>query len=147
MENIADNTNACSSYKSQELLEASKLLNVLSKLDALIILSMAIHGIEADTSTCSKVGLTKKQYYTRLMQLKKVGLIEKKGKFYFQTIMGSFLYQNCINAVIHVIKNSKQMAMLDVLEKQGNLSDEELLKMKDILCSLPNLPKELPIDY
>ncbi len=120
-----------------DLREASKLMTLLSKLDALVILSMASKGIEADTSTYSKIGLTRKQYYTRLMQLKNAGLIEKKGNHYFKTTKGSFLEEKCIDAVMHAIKNSKQMTMIDVLRRQGNLSEEELLKMKSTLCYVP----------
>ncbi len=108
-----------------------------SKHDALVILSLAKKGIEADSSAHSKIGLTRKQYYVRLMQLKDARLIEKKGNYYFQTTMGSFLYENCINAARHAIKNSKQMSMIDVLRKQENFSEEELLRLKSTICNLP----------
>lgn len=121
-----------------DLSEPSKLLTVISKFDALTIFSLAKDGIEADVSTPTKIGLTRKQYYTRLMQLKNVGLIHKEGNRYYQTTMGSFLYQNCINSVIHAIKNSKQMTMIDVLKGKG-IFTEEVEKIKTAFLTEPKI--------
>ena len=137
---IGDGTNATLSTVSasaDELLDSSKLLVVISKFDALTIFSMAKDGIEADVSAPSKIGLTRKQYYTRLMQLKDAGLIEKKGNMYYQTTKGSFLYEKCVNTVIHAIRNSKQMAMIDVLKRQGRFTEEDLQRMKTSVLMIP----------
>ena len=120
-----------------KIVGTSKLLKVISNVDALLIFSMAKDGIEAETRTHSKIGLTRKQYYTRLMQLKNTGLIERKGKLYFQTTMGSFLQENCINSVIHAIRNAKKMSMIDVLSSNSNFSEEDLLQMKSAICTIP----------
>lgn len=130
-------SNLVSPHSSDEFLDANRLFRVMSKFDALVIFSMAKDGIEADVSTPSTIGLTRKQYYTRLVQLKNAGLIHKKGKHYYQTTMGSFLYENCINAVIHAIKNEKRMSMIDVLKRQGNFTDEDLQKMTSPLLTIP----------
>lgn len=137
MARVRGQSDADASNEYNDILVASKVLTVLSKHDALVIFTMAKNGIEADTATHTKIGLTRKQYYTRLMQLKNVGLVEKKGNIYYQTTMGSFLQENCINAVIHANKNSKKMAMIDVLRREGNCAEEDLLQMKSFLLSLP----------
>ncbi len=124
------------SKQGDELLAGSKLLKVLSTVDALTILSMAKDGIEANSRTYSMVGLSKKMYYTRLMQLKNAGLIEKRGNLYVQTTMGSFLQENCINSVVHATKNRKKMTMIDVLVSRGDISEEDLLQMKDALWKI-----------
>lgn len=126
---------------SQVYLEASKLLNVLSKSDALLIFSMARDGIEADGLTYARIGLTKKQYYTRLMQLKDMGLIEKRGNCYFQTTKGSFIQESCINAAIHAASNGRKMAMIDVLKRQGEITEEDLLQMKRVVYSFQGFSK------
>ena len=122
---------------TNRLSEVCKLIKVISSIDALLILSMAKDGIEADTSTHSRIDLTRKQYYTRLMQLKNAGLIKKEGKFYYQTTMGSFLQENCIDTIIHAIRNSKKMTMIDVLKSNGNFSKEDLLKIESSVCIIP----------
>lgn len=124
---------------SQIYLEVSKLLNVLSKFDALLIFSMARNGIEADGLTYTRIGLTKKQYYTRLMQLKDIGLIEKRGNRYFQTTKGSFVEESCINAASHAVSNGRKMAMIDVLKRQGEITEEDLLQMKRVVCSFKSV--------
>ena len=123
---------------SREQLEAaSKLIRMLSSPDALMIFLLAKNGIEADTGTYSKIGLTRKQYYTRLKQLKNVGLIEKKGGLYFQTTMGSFLQDNCVNTVMHASVNRKQMGMIDILKRTSNFSEEDLLRIKNAVFVSP----------
>ena len=130
---VVENVSESTEDMQKELLDTSKLLALLSKFEALIILHNAKHGIEADLSTHSKVGLTKSRYYSRLMRLKNAGLIKKKGKSYFQTALGSFLYENCVDPAIHAVRNRKKMLVIDVLESNGNFSDEELLRIKTCL--------------
>ena len=134
---VTEHTSGGSFAEWKEFLEARKLLTLLSKMDALVVLSMAKDGIRAESSTHSMIGLTRKQYYTRLMQLKKAGLIEKKGNMYYQTTKGSFLYEKCVNIVIHAIRNSKQMAMIDVLKRQGRFTEEDLQRMKTSVLMIP----------
>ncbi len=124
------------SKQGDELLAGSKLLKVLSTVDALTILSMAKDGIEANSRTYSMLGLSKKMYYTRLMQLKNAGLIKKRGNLYIQTTMGSFLQENCINSVVQATKNRKKMTMIDVLVRNRNFPEEDLLQMKNTLWKI-----------
>ena len=133
---IADDTIASLDNAKEKFLGISKLLKLISNEDALLIFSQAKDGIEADTSTHSKIDLTRKQYYTRLKELKKGGLIEKKGRLYFQTTMGTFLQENCINPVIHAVRNRKKMAMIDVLKGNGKFSEEDLSQMKSVVCRI-----------
>jgi len=133
---VSDTTLSLSKPRD-DLVGACKLLKVLSNSDALMIFSMAKDGIEADTTTYSRIGLTRKQYYTRLMQLKNADLIEKKGRLYFQTTMGSFLHENCVNSIVHAIRNKKNMAMIDALRRHKNMSEEDLLQMKNTLLKIP----------
>lgn len=113
----------------------SKLLKILSKEHSLLILSITKNGMKADTLACNKIGLTKKQYYTSLMQLKSEGLIEKNGSSYLQTTLGSFICENCINVLLSAMKNRKQMAMVDVLRRSNKFS-EDITRIKDFVCKI-----------
>ncbi len=113
------NTVSTVSIRTNELLQASRLFAVLSNLDALLLFSLMSDGIEADTSTHSRIGLTRKQYYTRLTQLKNAGLVEKRDTRYFLTNLGSFLHENCINPVMEAARNSK-------LAESGGHANEEM---------------------
>ena len=129
-EQVQTNIGAVSVSSKEHLVAVSKLLKVLTRPDALMILAFAKQGIEADSGTYSKVGMTRKRYYSRLRQLKNAGLIEKKSTLYFQTTMGSFLQENCINPIIYSTNNKKQMAMIDALKRAGNFSEEDLQRIK-----------------
>ncbi len=117
--------------------KAIKLLNILSKEDTLIIFSLAKNGLKAETTTPSKVELTKKQYYTRLNQLKTSELIEKREGSYYQTTLGSYIWQNCILQALEAVKNSKEMTMIDVLKHTDKFSENDILQIKTALRLKP----------
>ncbi|HVX01810.1 MAG TPA: hypothetical protein VHA09_01510, partial [Nitrososphaera sp.] len=56
---------------------AADLFAALSRKDTLTLFLLAKDGLRSELRTASIVGLSKKQYYTRLNQLKNAGLIEK----------------------------------------------------------------------
>lgn len=126
VENISEGT----ANIQDELLNTGKRLAALSSFEALVILYNAKYGIKADTSAHSKLGVTKSRYYSNLMQLKNAGMIKKKGKFYFQTTLGSFLHENCIIPAVYAIRNQKKLLVIDLLESHGKFSHEDLLQIK-----------------
>ena len=77
-----------SNDNSKILTQLTNVLSVLSKNDALTIFLMANEGIKSELDTPTKIGLTKKQYYTRLKQLVDLGLITKNNESYIQTAFG-----------------------------------------------------------
>ena len=81
------------------------LLAVLSKPGALRIFLLAKQGIKARTVSHYEIGLTRKQYYTRLSQLVKAGLVKKTGGRYIQTPFGTILSQDYIPRLQEVIMN------------------------------------------
>lgn len=133
----AKDTNSSNKYECKELLEAGKLMSILAKHDALTIFLMANDGIRADASTNVRIGLSKKQYYTRLAQLKSSGLIEKIDGYYFQTTLGAFLQRTCVYNALYAVRNRRDMFMIDLLSKEGHYSHDELIRMKNAFCNLP----------
>jgi len=117
------------------LKETSNILGILSKYDALKIFLHSIEGIEAETDAADKLGLTKKQYYTRLKQLVDSGLIEKRQDKYVHTTLGKVIYEKAIRVLFDHVKNSKKLLMIDVLKSSGKFDIDEiykLLKTEDI---------------
>lgn len=70
------------------------LLSLLSKPDAFRIFMLAGNGIRSQVDTPSGIGLTKKQYYSRLSQLVRAGLLIKDGNAYKQTRFGTIICNN-----------------------------------------------------
>lgn len=112
--------------------EASKVLTILSKYDALKIFLQSIEGIEAETEAPEKIGLTKKQYYTRLKQLVDVGLIEKSKGKYVQTTLGRIIYERSLQVLFEQVRNAKKLQMLDVLKSSGKFDMDEIYRLLSI---------------
>jgi len=114
------------------LKETSNILGILSKYDALKIFLHSIEGIEAETDAADRLGLTKKQYYTRLKQLVDSGLIEKRQGKYVHTTLGKVIYEKAIRVLFDHVKNSKKLLMIDVLKSSGKFDIDEIYKLLQI---------------
>lgn len=108
--------------------KTTNLLSILSKKDALAIFLLAKDGLKAETDTPQKIGLTRKQYYTRLRQLVDSGLIDKSTDMYMHTTLGTFVYQQQLLGLLEHVRNVKQMKMVDTLKRTKQFSEEEIVK-------------------
>jgi predicted transcriptional regulator len=116
-----------SSALDRELVnKTTTILSILSKKDALSIFLLAKEGLKAETNTPQKVGLTRKQYYTRLKQLVDSGLIDKSGDEYTHTTLGSFVHQKHVLELFEHAKNVKQMKMVDTLRRTRQFSEDDI---------------------
>lgn len=112
----------------QELVnKTTNLLSILSKKDALTIFLLAKDGLKAETDTAQKIGLTRKQYYTRLKQLVDSGLIDKTGDIYSHTTLGTFVHERHLMALLEHVKDVKKMQMVDVLKRTKEFNEEEIM--------------------
>ena len=113
---------------SKLLAKLMEVLSVLSKNDALTIFLIAEEGIRSELDTPTKIGLTKKQYYTRLKQLVDLGLVVKNNESYIQTAFGKIVYQKHILGLTNNIKNSKYLQMVDVLKANPKFNDRDIME-------------------
>ena len=105
------------------------LLSLLSKPTALKIFTLAKDGIKSHIDTHSKIGLTRKQYYLRLNQLVKAGLLIKYDDTYKHTMFGKIIYHEYILRLEKDISNSKHMEMMDMLNQSSRFSEDEIEKV------------------
>lgn len=122
------NSDTMSKDSSKLLVQLTEVLSVLSKNDALTIFLMANEGIKSELDTPTKIGLTKKQYYTRLKQLVDLGLVIKHNESYTQTAFGKVVYQKHIIGLTNNIKNSKYLQMVDVLKADPKFNDSDIME-------------------
>lgn len=108
--------------------QMSNILSILSKLDALAIFVLAKDGLKSELDTPQKIGLTKKQYYTRLKQLYDLNLISKKGNAYVHTSFGDLVYNEHIISFLNTMSNIKELEMIDVLKKSSKFGNNEILE-------------------
>ena len=106
--------------------QMSDVLSILSKFDALEIFVLAKDGIKSELDTPQKIGLTKKQYYTRLKQLYDLNLITKRGNAYIHTSFGSLIYNEHIISFLNILSNIKELEMIDVLKKSSKFNNNEI---------------------
>jgi len=104
----------------------TELLGILSKKDALTIFLLSKEGLKAEADTPQKIGLTRKQYYTRLKQLVNNGLIDKYGDVYQHTTLGALLHQKYILELLGHVRNAKQMEMVDTLKRTKQFSEDDI---------------------
>lgn len=104
----------------------SDVLSILSKLDALEIFVMSKNGLISELDTPQKIGLTKKQYYTRLKQLYDLNLITKKENSYVHTSFGDLIYNEHIVGFLDTVSNLKELEMIDVLKKSSKFNNNEI---------------------
>jgi len=120
----------------------ARILYVLSRKDNFIIFVLAKDGLRSKTSTPQTVGLTKKQYYTRLNQLLHVGLIrcEPHTNTYFHTTLGKIIFHTHISPMMQEIKNFKSLMMVDALKNTNRFSDVDIEMFVSPILERLNLP-------
>lgn len=120
---------------SQCMLE---LFFLLSRPDAIRILALARGGLRSKRDTPSEIGLTKKQYYTRLGQLVDLNLVEKKEyvigrkvrsvSVYTTTLFGNLVYRRCILDVQEMVSNTRNLKAAEILYRSSKFSPEEIVR-------------------
>ncbi len=104
----------------------TSLLSLLSKPDAFRIFILARNGIKSQVDTHSKIGLSKKQYYTRLSQLVSADLLVKEGNVYKQTMFGEIVCCDYLLRLGIEIMNSNYMEMIDVIRHSSRFGKEDI---------------------
>lgn len=113
--------------KSPKLVsKLAETLSILSKSDALLIFLSAKDGLASELDTPQKIGLTKKQYYTRLKQLVGYGLLSKNESKYFHTAFGSIIYNKHLMGLVDSMKVSKELEMIDLLKRSSKFKADEI---------------------
>ncbi|MGI0093155.1 MAG: hypothetical protein ACREA8_03555 [Nitrosotalea sp.] len=102
------------------------LLSLLSKPHALKIFALGKDGIKSHIDTHSEIGLTRKQYYLRLNQLVKIGLLIKYDDTYKHTMFGKIIYYDYLLRLEKDVSNSKHMEMMDILDQSSRFSKDEI---------------------
>jgi len=116
------------------LTQYCQLLDALAHEDALKIFLAAKTGIIHSTHTRKKLGLTQKRYYTRLRQLLKTGLLERRDNGYFITTIGSIVY-SVSQGICDALQNSDRLTLADRLQKTKSISPDEAKQiLKAISC-------------
>jgi len=96
--------------------EMERILSSLANEDALDIFETAEKGIVSSTEVIKKLGLTQRRYYTRLKDLMKAGLVEKREGVYQHTVFGSLIYESVFKLLWKVLANKEGHELLGKLQ-------------------------------
>lgn len=105
----------------------SDVFSILSKSDALTIFLVTKDGLKSKVQTPGKIGLTKKQYYTRLKELVDLGLLDRNEGRYTHTTLGNVIYEKHLMGFLNSMKASKEFEMIDFLKKTSKFNAEEII--------------------
>ena len=94
----------------------TSLFKVLSKPDALRLLSHTSDGIGNSTYAIEELGLTPKKYYARLRELVDIGLVRKWDSVYRQTALGRMIYDRFLPSMVKAVDARDELEFLVGLE-------------------------------
>jgi DNA-binding Lrp family transcriptional regulator len=99
--------------------------------------SLSIFQLIADINSngeisIKKLGLSRKQYYSRISAMVKNGLIKRHSGRYYFTALGKVVYC-CITIVKNALNNFYDLKAVEVTEAHTKLSNEEFTKLVDAL--------------
>lgn len=88
---------------------------------------------KADSDTLlSRTNLTRRQYYSRIADFIKAGLVRRKNGKYFLSTTGKVVH-NSHTIIESAINNYGVLKAIDSLESSNNLSQEEYIKVVNTL--------------
>jgi predicted transcriptional regulator len=120
-------------YSPEEILKA-----IANEKSLILFKTIAVRA-DKDSSDISitKLKLTRKQYYSRLSNLMKTGLVEKRGRKYSLTSLGKLVYG--AHALIEsALDNHSKLVVIDSLLER-NLSEYEKISKEEFAKLVDNL--------
>lgn len=116
----------------------SDTLRALSDDKSLVLFNMSTFTLSRDTgAVMTKLGLTRKQYYSRMNRLIDAGLVMRKSGKYFLTSFGKVVYESHM-LIGQAVENYWKLKAIDSIET--SLPDsEERKKMIDTLIENNNI--------
>jgi len=118
-----------------KLISEADVINAISDARSLeLFKAIAQTNSNSDTFR-KKIRLTRKQYYSRMSRMTRVGLIKRKNGKYFLTSLGKVVYQAeaMIEGALNDYWKLKAIDSLETSINSAGLPDEERKKILDTL--------------
>jgi hypothetical protein len=127
----------------------SNILKALSDAKSLALFNVVTFTLSLNTHVAmTRLGITQRQYYSRMNQLINAGLVTRKSGKYFLTSLGRVVHE-CLVQIGHAIKDYWKLKIIDSIEMmstQYSISAEERWKMIDTLIE-NNYIKNIVFNY
>jgi len=115
--------------------ELGDILSALSDEHSITILMQASTGLKGDSSTHKSIGLSKKQYYTRLNRLVKLGLISRNNGLYRYTALGALVINTQLKPLEDALTNYWSLLAIDELKRSKVIPQQEQDKIVEIILN------------
>jgi hypothetical protein len=123
---------------------ADRVLTAISDKESLELFKFIAINNEDSDGLRTKTNLTRKQYYSRLSRMTKVGLVKRKKGKHSLTAFGKVVY-DAQTIIEKAVNNYWTLKAIDSIEVSNDLPEEERIKLidsllgnshiKEILCS------------
>ena len=123
---------------------ADRVLTAISDKESLELFKFIAINNEDSDGLRTKTNLTRKQYYSRLSRMTKVGLVKRKKGKHSLTAFGKVVY-DAQTIIEKAVNNYWTLKAIDSIEVSNDLPEEEGIKLidslldnshiKEILCS------------
>ena len=111
---------------------ADRVLTAISDKESLELFKFIAINNEDSDGLRTKTNLTRKQYYSRLSRMTKVGLVKRKKGKHSLTAFGKVIY-DAQTIVERAVNNYWRLKAIDSLEISNDLPEEERIKLIDSL--------------
>jgi predicted transcriptional regulator len=110
----------------------ASIINTISDDKALVLFKTIALKDSDGESLRSKIKLTRKQFYSRMSDLIRVGLVKRKSGKYSLTTCGRVIY-NAQAVIGAALKDYWKLKVIDSIELDDTLSEEEYSKLVNSL--------------
>ena len=128
------------------IISEADVFNAISDKKSLDLFKSIVMAKAGDTDIYrKKIKLTRKQYYSRMSRMIKVGLIKRKNRKYFLTSLGKVVYE-AESMIESALNDYWKLKALDSLKGDGlnmELPTEEHSKILDTLIANQNIKQIL----
>ena len=111
---------------------ADKVLTAISDKESLELFRFIAINNEDSDGLRTKTNLTRKQYYSRLSRMTKVGLVKRKKGKHSLTAFGKVIY-DAQTIIEKAVNNYWTLKAIDSIEVSNDLPAEERIKLIDSL--------------
>ena len=116
----------------QQRPEVSAIFRALSDDKSLTLFNTVALSPGNSNLLTRNLNLTKKQYYSKIEQLSKQGLVARKNGKYYLTTMGKIIYE-LQNVVGIAVNDYWKLKAIDSLRIQDQLPEDQIAKLIDTL--------------
>lgn len=137
--------NVLSATEKQEGLLANTLKAIADDKSLVLFNTIAIEGGDSDILV-SRLGVTRKQYYTRISALSKAGLISRKNRRYHLTSFGKIVYDAQLT-VGRAANTFWKLKAIDSFDTEHKLPEDERDKIINALIDNQDIKKILLVKH